>query len=163
MLSLRSWSQTPCLNDFANEENSSQVDVQFHGVSQHDIYLNEESMTRMQNLVDRLRDGFRDKSIIIKDSKQCVQRGIKAQEQRDEQHWAVQTKRNKQNNWLSYLLEVFQRRHNLRQIQKNSIHSQEHEDKNRKRTDIFAELLYVVKRGRHGQLLDMISGKTTTG
>ena len=35
-----------------------------HGVSQDDICKDEERMTELQNLVDRLQDGHRDKSII---------------------------------------------------------------------------------------------------
>ena len=34
-----------------------------HGVSQDDIYKDEERMTEMQNLVDTLQDGYRYKSI----------------------------------------------------------------------------------------------------
>ena len=52
-----------CLNNAAKEENSFKVELRVHGVSQDDIYK------EMQNSVDRLQDGYRDKSI-IKDLKQ---------------------------------------------------------------------------------------------
>ena len=57
-------SEAPSLNNAAKEDSSFQVDVRFHGVSQDDIYKDEERMTEMQNVVDRLQDGYRNKSII---------------------------------------------------------------------------------------------------
>ena len=47
-------------NNAAKEENSFQVDLRVHGVSQDNIYKDEERMTEMQNLVDGLQDGHRD-------------------------------------------------------------------------------------------------------
>ena len=52
------------LNNAAKKESSFQVDLRVHGVSQDDICEDEERMTKMQTLVDRLKDGFHDKSII---------------------------------------------------------------------------------------------------
>ena len=62
-------SEAPCLNSAAKEENTFQVDLPFDGVSQDDIYEDKKRMAEMQNLVDRLQDGSRDKTI-IKDLKQ---------------------------------------------------------------------------------------------
>ena len=61
--------EAPCLNNVAKEEISFQVDLRVHEVSQDDIYKDEERMIEMQNVVERLQDGYRDKSI-IKDLKQ---------------------------------------------------------------------------------------------
>ena len=66
-------SEAPSLNNAVKEEGSFQVDLRVHGVSQDDINEDEERMTEMQNLVDRLQDGYRDKSI-IKDLKQAEKR-----------------------------------------------------------------------------------------
>ena len=57
-------SEAPCQNNAAKEASSVQVDLRVHGVSQDDIYKDEERLTEMQNLVDRLQDGHLDKSII---------------------------------------------------------------------------------------------------
>ena len=65
----RTQSEAPSLSNAEKVEGSFQVDLRVHGVSQDDIYKDEERMTEMQNLVDRLQDGYRDKSI-IKDLKQ---------------------------------------------------------------------------------------------
>ena len=65
-------SVAPYRNNAPKEENSFQVDLRFRGVSQDDIYIDEERMTQMQNLVDRLQDGYRDKSI----SKDLKQEGV---------------------------------------------------------------------------------------
>ena len=40
------------------------MDLRVDEVSQDDIFKDEERMTEMQNLVDKLQDGYRDKSII---------------------------------------------------------------------------------------------------
>ena len=84
----------PSLNNAATEESSFQVDLRVHGVSQDDSYKDEERMIEMQYLVDRLQDGYRDKSII--------------KDLRDGQHRAVRTWRNSQNNSVSSMLEAFQ-------------------------------------------------------
>ena len=55
----RTQSEAPSLNNAAKEESSFQVDLRVHGVSQDDIYKDEERMTEMRNLVDRLQDGYR--------------------------------------------------------------------------------------------------------
>ena len=52
------------LSMLRTEESSLQVDLRVHGVSQDDIYKDGERITEMQNLVDRLQDGCRDKSVI---------------------------------------------------------------------------------------------------
>ena len=46
-------SEARSLKTAAKEEGSFQVDLRVHGVSQDDIYNDEERMTQMQNLVDR--------------------------------------------------------------------------------------------------------------
>ena len=46
------------------EESSLHVDLRVHGVSQDDIYKDGEQITEMQHLVDRLKDGCCEKSII---------------------------------------------------------------------------------------------------
>ena len=56
------------------EESSLQVDLRVHGASQDDIYKDWEQITEMQNLVDRLQDGCRDKQV-----------------GRNGQYWAVRT------------------------------------------------------------------------
>ena len=63
-------SEAPSRNNVAKEESLFQVDLQVHGVSQDDIYKDEERMTEMQNLVDRLQDGCHDRSI-VKDLKRA--------------------------------------------------------------------------------------------
>ena len=50
-----------------------------HGVSQDDIYQEEERMTEMRHLVDSLQDGYRDKSI-IKDLKSEVVSNVFSEE-----------------------------------------------------------------------------------
>ena len=62
-------SEAPRLDNAAKEECSFQVDLRVQGVSQDDICKDEEWMIEMQNLFDRLQDGYRDKSF-IKDMKQ---------------------------------------------------------------------------------------------
>ena len=57
-------SEASCLNNAAKEENSSQVDLRVHGVPQDDFHKDAERVTEMRNLVDRVQDGYRDKSII---------------------------------------------------------------------------------------------------
>ena len=89
-------SEAPSLDNAAKEGCSFQVDLRVHGVSQDDIYKDEERMTEMQHLVDRLQDGYRDKFII----KDLQQEGVsnvfsedskKAQATRGGQHRAVRT------------------------------------------------------------------------
>ena len=46
------------------EEDSIQVDLRVHGVSQDAIYKDEERMTQIQTLVDKLQDGYLTNSII---------------------------------------------------------------------------------------------------
>ena len=64
-------SEAPCLNHAAKDEGSYQIDLRVHGVSQDDINKDDERMTEMRHLVDRLQDGYHDKSI-MKDLKQEV-------------------------------------------------------------------------------------------
>ena len=51
-------------NNVVREEDSFQVDLRVHRVSQDSIYKDEERMTKIQTLVDKLQDGYRTKSII---------------------------------------------------------------------------------------------------
>ena len=62
-----------------NDEGSFQVDLRVHGVSQDDIYQDEERMTEMRHLVDSLQDGYRDLSI-IKDLKPEVVSNVFSEE-----------------------------------------------------------------------------------
>ena len=51
-------------NRSVREKDSFQVDLRVHGVSQDAIYKDEERMTRIQTLVDKLQDGYGTNSII---------------------------------------------------------------------------------------------------
>ena len=51
-------------NNVVREEDSFQADLRVHGVSQDVIYNDQEVMTQIQTLVDKLQDGYRTKSII---------------------------------------------------------------------------------------------------
>ena len=50
-------------NNVVREEDSFQVDLRVHRVSQDSIYKDEERMTKIQTLVGKLQDGYRTKSI----------------------------------------------------------------------------------------------------
>ena len=65
----RTQSEALSLINAVKEEISFQVDLRVHEVSQDDIFKDEERMTEMQNLVDKLQDGCRTMSI-LKDLKQ---------------------------------------------------------------------------------------------
>ena len=52
------------LSMLRKEESSLQVDLRVHGVTQDGMCKDGEPITEMQNLVDRLKDGCREKSII---------------------------------------------------------------------------------------------------
>ena len=72
-------SEAPSLNHAAKEEGSFQVDLRVHGVSQDDTNKDEERMTEMRHVVDRLQDGYHDKSI-IKDLQQEVVSNVFSEE-----------------------------------------------------------------------------------
>ena len=159
-------SEAPCLNNVAEEENSFQVDLRVHGVSQDDIYKDEERMTEMQNLVDRLQDGYRDKSI-IKDLKQEGVSNVFSEESK--------RKLKEMSN-----IELYEHSETVRTTQcptclrhskegitycgcgKCLIPSQEQADKIRSRIDIFADPLFEVKRGRAGERQGLKRGNTIT-
>ena len=74
-----------------NEEDSFQVDLRVHVVSQDVIFKDEERMTKIQTLVDKLQDGYRISSHLIKrfgkeSYIQHVQRSIEARNQKVGQH-----------------------------------------------------------------------------
>ena len=98
--------ETPC--NAAKEESTFQVDLPVHGASKDDIYKkDEERMTEMQNLVDRLQCKSRDKSIIIEDLKQ---EGVSNVFSEEPKRRLKEMDRSRQNNSLSYMLDAFQRR-----------------------------------------------------
>ena len=130
------------MNSAAKKENSSQVDLRVHGVSQDDIYRDEEWTTRRQNLVDRLLEGYRNKSIIVDLKQEGVSNVFSEESKR---------KLKKIGNIELYEFGVTVRTTpcptclvtiNLLWL------SQEQTDKIKRRTDILADPLYVVKRGR---------------
>ena len=51
-------------NRVVSEKDSFQVDLRVHGVSQDAIYKDEERMTKIQTLVDKLQDEYRTNSVI---------------------------------------------------------------------------------------------------
>ena len=101
-------SQAPSPNNAANSESSFQVDFRVHGVSQDDIYKDEERMAKMQKLADRLQHGYRDKSI-MKDVKQEDVTNVFTEESKR----TLEKLGNNQDISVSYLQESFQKRDNL--------------------------------------------------
>ena len=66
----RTQSGAPSLHNDVKEESSFQSDLRVHGASQDDMYKDEERMTEMRHLVDRLQDGYRGVKSIIEYMKQ---------------------------------------------------------------------------------------------
>ena len=144
-------SEAPSPINAVKEESSFQVDLRDHGVSQDDVYKDEERMTEMQNLVDGLQDGYRDKSI-IKDLKQDGVSNAFSEESKRKlfKRLAIASGTNlakeseqcltHSKEWTIYC-----------GCGECLILSQEHTDEVKRIIYILAEPLYAVKRGRQGQ------------
>ena len=109
----------------------------------------------MQNLVDRLQDGYRDRSI-IKDLKQEGVSNVFSEESKRK----LKEMGNIELYELSETVRTTQCPTCLKHSKEGTIYcgcgkclipSQEHADKIKRRIDILADPLYVVKRGRQGE------------
>ena len=121
----------------------------------------------MQNLVDRLQDGYRDKSIIKDLQQEGVSNVFSEESQRK-----MKDVGNIELYELSETVRTTQCPICLKHSKEGTFYcgcgnclipSQEHADKIRRRIDILAELPYIVKRGRHSDVMGMKSGNTITG
>ena len=148
-------SEAPCLNNAVKEESSFQVDLRVHGVSQHDIYKDEERITEMENLVNELQDGYSDKSIIEDLKQEGVSNAFSEAAKRK-----LKEMGNNELYELSETVRPTQCPMCLKHCRKGTIYcgcgecliqTQEHEDRTKSRIDILADPLYVVTRGRAGE------------
>ena len=104
-------------NNVVEEDDSFQVGLRVHGVSQDVIHKDEERITNNTNFGWQaptwISYQVHHERLETRRFYQRDQRNIKAQNQRNGQYWVVRTWRNSQSNSVSFVLALFKRRDSL--------------------------------------------------